>query len=67
MEKKIKNILNDLNSSDGKEFERGHKTLGELMGFISENPTSTGAPDPYWIINENTLVVSEEDVYKRQT
>ena len=66
MEKKIKNILNDLNSSDGKEFERGHKTLGELMGFISENPTSTGAPDPYWIINENTLVVSEDKIYEEK-
>lgn len=46
-EKKIESILKDLNSSNGNEFERGHKGLGELLGFISENPNSTGAPDPY--------------------
>ena len=33
-EKKIESILKDLNSSNGNEFERGHKGLGELLGFI---------------------------------
>lgn len=36
------------------------------MGFISENPNSTGAPDPYWIINENNLVVSEDKIYEEK-
>ena len=66
MQKKIKSILNDLNSLDGKKFERGHKGLGELLGFISENPNSTGAPDPYWIINENNVVVSEDKIYEEK-
>ena len=66
IEKKIKSILNDLKSFDGKEFERGHKELGELLGFISENPNSTGAPDPYWIINENNVIVSEDKIYKEK-
>lgn len=66
LEKRIKSILNDLNSSDGKAFERGHKELGELLGFISENPNSTGAPDPYWIINENNVVVSEDKIYEKK-
>ena len=66
MEKKIKSILDDLNSLNGKEFERGHKELGELLGFISENPSSTGAPDPYWIINENNVVVSEDKIYEEK-
>ena len=65
-EKKIESILKDLNSSNGNEFERGHKGLGELLGFISENPNSTGAPDPYWIINENNLVVSEDKIYEEK-
>lgn len=65
-EKKIESILRDLNSSNGNEFERGHKGLGELLGFISENPNSTGAPDPYWIINENNLVVSEDKIYEEK-
>ena len=66
LEKKIKGILDDLNSPDGKVFERGHKGLGELLGFISENSNSTGAPDPYWIINENNVVVSEDKIYEEK-
>ena len=66
MEEKIKSILNNLQSLDGNKFERGHKEFGELLGFISENPNSTGAPDPYWIINENNLVVSEDKIYEEK-
>jgi hypothetical protein len=66
MEEKIKSILNNLKSLDGNKFERGHKEFGELLGFISENPNSTGAPDPYWIINENNLVVSEDKIYEEK-
>lgn len=66
LEKKITGILENLKSEDGKAFERGHKDLGELLGFISENPNSTGAPDPYWIINENNIVVSEDKIYEEK-
>lgn len=66
LEKRIKKILDDLNSLDGKVFERGHKELGELLGYISNNPSSTGAPDPYWIINENNVVVSEDKIYEEK-
>ena len=66
LEKRIKKILDDLNSSDGKVFERGHKELGELLGYISHDPNSTGAPDPYWIINENNVVVSEDKIYEEK-
>ena len=66
LEKRIKGILDDLNSMDGKMFERGHKELGELLGFISENPNSSGAPDPYWIINENNIIVSEDKIYEEK-
>lgn len=50
----------------GKVFERGHKELGKLLGYISENPDSTGAPDPYWIINENNVIVSEDKIYEEK-
>ena len=66
MEKRLQSILKDLKSLNGKEFERGHKELGELLGFVSENHNSTGAPDPYWIINENNLVVSEDKIYEEK-
>ena len=36
------------------------------MGYISENPESTGAPDPYWIINENNIIVSEDKIYEEK-
>lgn len=55
-----------MNSLDGKVFERGHKNLGDLLGFISENPNTTGAPDPYWIINENNVIVSEDKIYEER-
>lgn len=66
LEKKITGVLENLKSEDGKAFEKGHKDLGELLGFISENPNSTGAPDPYWIINENNIVVSEDKIYEEK-
>lgn len=66
LEKTIRGILDDLNSLDGKVFERGHKNLGDLLGFISENPNTTGAPDPYWIINENNVIVSEDKIYEER-
>lgn len=66
VEKKIKEILDDLKSLDGKTFERGHKELGNILGYISENPNSTGAPDPYWIINENNIIVSEDKIYEEK-
>ena len=66
MEDKINSILKDLKSNDGKAFERGHKTLGELLGYISENPDNVGAPDPYWIINENNIIVSEDKIYEEK-
>ena len=27
---------------------------------------STGAPDPYWIINENNVIVSEDKIYEEK-
>ncbi len=66
LEKKIKGILDDLRSSDGKVFERGHQEFGKMLGYISENPESSGAPDPYWIINENHVIVSEDKIYEEK-
>lgn len=66
LEKCIGEIISNLKSSDGKAFERGHKELGDLLGYISYNPESTGAPDPYWIINENTVIVSEDKIYEEK-
>lgn len=66
LEKKIREILDDLSSSDGKAFERGHQEFGKMLGYISENPESSGAPDPYWIVNENHVIVSEDKIYEEK-
>lgn len=63
LEQKIKSILNDLNSPDGLKFESGFKELGTLLGYKSVNPDTSGAPDPYWIINSNIAIVSEDKIY----
>lgn len=64
LEQKIKSILDDLRSSDGLKFEQGFKELGTLLGYRSENPKTPGAPDPYWIINSNLAIVSEDKIYE---
>ena len=66
LECKIKKILEDLKSLNGLNFECGLKELGELLGYKSENPDSSGAPDPYWIINNGLVIVSENKIYEEK-
>lgn len=63
LERKIKSILDDLNSLDGLVFERGFKELGTMLGYNSVNPDTSGGPDPYWIINNHMAIVSENKIY----
>lgn len=68
LENTIQNILNELNGvgdDAGKKFEEGHKLLGELLGYISKNDNSSGAPDPYWIIGDNLCIVAEDKIYEK--
>lgn len=48
------------NTENADRFEAAHKDLGTLLGFLSENPTTDGAPDPYWIIGEHLCFVFED-------
>lgn len=66
-EDKVSNIINLLNSSDGNKFEEGHNELGKFLGYTSINPPGDSSPDPYWIINENICVVSEDKIYEEST
>ncbi len=65
-EKQIKAVIDDLQSANGIAFERGHQKLGELLGYISENPNTSGSPDPYWIINEDNIIVAEDKIYEEK-
>lgn len=63
-ESKVKNILEQLSSEDGNNFEQGHTELGKLLGYISMNQAESAAPDPYWIINEKLCIVAEDKIYE---
>lgn len=65
LENKIKDILHNLNS-DGTAFETGYRDLGKLLGYTSESPKGSGAPDPYWIVNPIICIVSEAKLYKQR-
>ena len=58
-DKKEKEIREKLKNPDT--FEYAHKELGNLLGFISNNEESPGAPDPWWIC-ENKCIVFEDYV-----
>ena len=65
LDKKINGILNGLTNAKGEAFEMYHKDLGEIMGYQASNPKGTGDPDPYWIINDDICIVSEDKIYDR--
>lgn len=64
-EKRVSNILSNLNENNGTKFEEGHKQLGELLGYISDNTDENAGPDPWWIINENICIVAEDKIYDK--
>lgn len=63
-EQRAKRIIELLNSADGHDFEKGHQELGTLLGYISDNANGDADPDPYWIINEDICIVSEDKIYE---
>lgn len=62
-EAEVNKILEGINS-DGQEntkkFEMAHKCLGKILGYKSENHNSDGAPDPFWIANDDLCIVFED-------
>lgn len=63
-ETKARDILTLLNSTNGLEFERGHKELGEFLGYIADNAKGDADPDPWWIINDEYCIVAEDKIYE---
>ncbi|MFT8600350.1 MAG: DEAD/DEAH box helicase family protein [Leuconostoc pseudomesenteroides] len=62
--KHLNKALQKLKSKDGDLFEKGVEDIGRLLGFISKNSGDDSAPDPWWRIGTNTLVVSECKIIK---
>ncbi|MGG0177759.1 hypothetical protein [Gottfriedia acidiceleris] len=65
-EKAVSEILTNLNSSDGNEFEKGHEKLGLLLGYQSGNSEGNTAPDPWWRLNNNICLVFEDKIYESE-
>lgn len=60
LEREEKFILENISSSESKKFEPGHERLGKLLGFNAGNKNTSGAPDPWWIVNEELCFVFED-------
>ena len=51
-------------SKDGVSFEKGHEMIGRLLGYETGNSFEGGAPDPYWVIDENKVIVFEDKIFE---
>lgn len=58
-------LIEDNLYKDGVNFEAGHEMIGKLLGYETGNSLEGGAPDPYWIIDEKTVLVFEDKIYER--
>jgi hypothetical protein len=63
-EAKVVEVLRLLNSEDGAEFERGHQLLGTMLGYNAHNSEGISDPDPWWIVHEKLVIVSEDKIYE---
>jgi len=53
-------ILEGLDSKSSK-FEEAQVLLGELLGYRAANSEVQGAPDPWWILNDDFCIVFEDN------
>ncbi|HVU07289.1 MAG TPA: DEAD/DEAH box helicase [Verrucomicrobiae bacterium] len=53
-------IRENLLASDNTQFKRGQTELGKLLGYDAGNKETTGAPDPWWIADENLCFIFED-------
>lgn len=52
-------ILKNLEESEHIKFEEAVVRLGTLLGFDAGNKETKGAPDPWWIIDDNQCLIFE--------
>lgn len=58
-EREVGQAINDLQATDHRQFHRGLKVLGEMLGFRAELPGGEGDPDCIWSIGSELHVVYE--------
>lgn len=52
-----------LTTQGDKEIEKAIFNLGKCLGYKTYNYEDTGSPDPIWIIDSNTCIVTESKIY----
>lgn len=57
---KRKSLFLKILNIDSSKFETAHTKLGTLLEFDSGNKETTGAPDPWWIVDEELCLVFED-------
>ena len=63
-EEQVSQVFSDLNSSDGKVFEKGLVALGRLIGYVSTNSENSGDPDPRWMLENKLCIVTECKIFE---
>jgi len=58
-EKEVKQAKNDLKATEYKQFHRGLKALGLMLGFHAEIPEGEGDPDCVWTIGSAMHIAHE--------
>jgi hypothetical protein len=58
-EREMEQAINDLQATEHRQFHRGLKVLGEMLGFCAELPSGDGDPDCVWSIGSELYLVHE--------
>ena len=58
--KEEKAILDGIAQRDKAHFEQAHERLGRFLGFEAGNKETTGAPDPWWKIDDDLCLIFED-------
>jgi hypothetical protein len=66
-EREIVQVRGNLQATEHKQFHRGLKVLGEMLGFKADLPNNDGAPDCIWSIGSYLHVVHEAKSYHTPT
>ena len=56
-----KQLREGLAQSDKGQFEAAHVMLGRMLGYDAGNKETPGAPDPWWIVDENLCLIFEDN------
>jgi len=58
-EREVGQAIEDIQATEHKQFHRGLKALGEMLGFQADLPSGEGDPDCIWSIGSDLYIVHE--------